>query len=269
MYKYIALDLDGTILGANHDISKRCVTVLKKLQKKGIIIILCSGRNVSQMNFVAEKINTDNHDTFIVSDNGGVITEIDKGVRTVLKNTKFESGELEQIVKVVRNRTKVLVTFNDGRRYLQKLNLREFIRGYVRFGEVSKIGLPSQASKLLLIDNQNKIEKIYEAVKSDVLTENSQLNVFRSVPHLIEITPNGSTKGCGLKTVFERKGWSLEDLIVFGDGENDISMFQVAGKAVAMRNAFDTVKAEADDICKSNIEDGVSIYLEQLYASIL
>ncbi len=97
----------------------------------------------------------------------------------------------------------------------------------------------------------------------------SDVNVFRSVPSLIEITPSGSTKGLGLKTVFELKGWDLKDLIVFGDGENDISMFEVAGHAVAMENAFDTVKAVADEVCLSNKEDGVAVYLEQIYSEIL
>ncbi len=269
MYKYIALDFDGTLLGPNHDISHHSVKLLRKLQEAGIIIILCSGRNVSQMNFVADKIGSDHHDTFIISDNGGVVTEIDNGKRTVLRNAKFKPGELAQILSQVKGRTKTLVAFNDGKRYLDRYNFREMRRAYFRFKEKSIIGLPNEASKILLIDRQKKIETIYQEVKDEVISAHPHINVFRSVPTLIEITPEGSTKGQGLEMVFNLKGWDLNELIAFGDGENDISMFEVAGKAIAMDNAFDTVKACSDEICLSNKEDGVAKYLEHLYADIL
>ncbi len=269
MYKYIAIDFDGTLLGSDHNVSHRSVKVLKKLQNKGIIILLCSGRNITQMNFVAEKIDSDHHDTFIISDNGGVITEIDNGKRTTLRNAKFESEQLTGILQLTKGKTKVQSSFNDGNRYLTKINIRQMLRALIRFHEFSKIGIPDQASKILLVDKKEHIEKVYDQVKADVLSKYSDVNVFRSVPTLIEITPEGSTKGLGLKTVFDIKGWDLEDLIVFGDGENDISMFEVAGHAVAMENAFDTVKAVADEVCLSNKEDGVAVYLEQIYAEIL
>lgn len=269
MYKYVALDFDGTLLGDDHDISERSIRILKKLQKAGVVIILCSGRNISQMNFVAEKINSDNHDTFIISDNGGVVTVLNQGRRTTLRNAKFNKGELEGIVEIVKNDTKALVAFNDGKRYIKKINFREIARVYKRFGEKTYIGMPKEASKILMIDDKVKIEKIYKDVEARVLAKYPHLNVFRSVPTLVEITPYGSSKGEGLSMVFNLKGWELEDLIVFGDGENDISMFKIAGRAVAMENAFDTVKVYADDICKKNSEDGVAEYLEQLYSSIV
>lgn len=269
MYKYVALDFDGTLLRENHDISERSIEILKKLQKEGVIIILCSGRNISQMNFVAEKINSDDHDTFIISDNGGVVTVVNQGNRTTLRNAKFRASELKAIMKEAEGKTKALVSFNDGVRYLRYFNTNEFMRAYFRFGEVSKLGIPNEASKILMIDKKEKIESIYQQVKGDILAKYPHLNVFRSVPTLIEITPSGSTKGEGLKMVFNLMGWNLDELIVFGDGENDISMFEVAGKAIAMENAFDTVKVYANDICLSNNEDGVAVYLEQMYQDIL
>lgn len=265
MYKYVALDFDGTILGSNHKISDRTVATLKKLQTKGIVVILCSGRNISQMEFVAEQINSFDYNTYIVSDNGGVVTHLKKGNKVELKNNKFDSKQLSELFEIVKGKTRVIVAFNDGQRYLTKFNMREMLRAYIRFGEFYKIGKPVQASKVLMIDKKEKIERIYNQEKDDILTRFPELNVFRSVPTLIEVTPKDSTKGKGLSLVFEKNNWDLKDLIVFGDGENDISMFEVAGKAVAMENGFDTVKAKADDICKTNDEDGVAIYLENLY----
>lgn len=269
MYKYIALDLDGTLLHSNHDISERTVKVLKKLQDAGVVVILCSGRSLGQMNTIAEKIGSAHHETFIVSSNGGVVTEIDNGEQTTLRNLTFEAGELEAIADIVDGQTKVFSAISESGRYLKKFRFREALRALVLFQEIVKIGIPKTASKILLVDKKEHIETIYQDVSSQVLNRYPHLNVFRSVPTLIEITPSGSTKGQGLELVFKLRGWDTKDLIVFGDGENDISMFKIAGKAVAMGNAFDTVKVEADDICKSNNEDGVALYLEHIYAQLL
>ncbi len=270
MYKYIAIDFDGTLLRSNHNISARSVEVLKELQEAGIKVLLCSGRNVSQMNFVAEKIDSDKYHTYIISDNGGVITKVETETeRSVLRSTLFDDEQVRDLVKMLSGRTKILATFKDGVRYLAKPNVIEMFRAYMRYKEFSKIGIPAKASKMLLIDSVYNINEQYEDIKNMVLAEYPTLNVFRSVPTLIEITPNGSTKGQGLQFVFEKNGWSLDELIVFGDGENDISMFEVAGHAVAMENAFDTVKAKANDITLSNDEDGVAVYLEKIYTNIL
>lgn len=269
MYKYVALDFDGTLLGDDHKASKRSIDLLKKLQAKGIIVILCSGRNVLQMEFVAKQIESDKYQTYIISDNGGVVTKLENGQRTVIRNAKFEQAEFEKLIAKVTGKTAKLLAFNDGQRYLAKFNPREMIRAFVRFKEFYKIGLPKQASKILLVDQASKIEEIYSEVTADILADFPHLNVFRSVPTLIEVTPEGSTKGLGLELAFKTSGWDLTDLIAFGDGENDISMFEVAGKSVAMENGFDTVKAMADDIARPNNCDGVALYLEQIYQEIL
>lgn len=269
MYKYIAIDFDGTMLGSNHDVSLRTIKVLRRLQKRGIIVIPCSGRNISQMDFAVKKIGCENYNTFVVSDNGGAVTKIDKGKRTLIRNGQFSQEELANIIKLVRKDTNILVAFKDGKRYMEKFNAKEQLRVFLRFRERIQLGMPEVASKILLVDKVPHINHIYDDVKTKVLDCSPNVNVFRSVPTLIEITPEGSTKGQGLKMIFEKQGWNLDELICFGDGENDISMFEVAGKSVAMENGFDTVKSIADDVCLPNDHDGVAIYLEHLYEDLL
>lgn len=265
MYKYVAIDLDGTILGDNHKISDYSVDVLKKLQKRGITVILCSGRNISQMNFVAEKIQTELYDTYIVSDNGGVITKIYDGKREVIKNFEFEKSDLLNLLELTKGTTKTTSMFKDGSRYTLKFNFKENFRSLLYFREFTKIGIPNGASKLLLIDSREKIEHEYQLVKLKIEKLMPYINVFRSVPTLIEITPPGATKGSALEMIFAMNNWELSELIAFGDGENDISMFLVAGLAVAMENGFDTLKEVSDDICLSNNENGVAKYLLNLF----
>ena len=74
----------------------------------------------------------------------------------------------------------------------------------------------------------------------------------------VTITVGGVDKGTGLRVVCERLGVPLEDSMAVGDAQPDVDMFEVAGLGVAMGNAIDEVKAQADAVAPSNTEGGVA-----------
>ena len=79
----------------------------------------------------------------------------------------------------------------------------------------------------------------------------------------IDIIPQSDGKADGIRATLERYGLSREDVIAFGDGENDISMLNLAGIGVAMGNAEECVKAAADYVTGSVEMDGVSAALRR------
>lgn len=74
-----------------------------------------------------------------------------------------------------------------------------------------------------------------------------------------------ASKGNGLKTLTQSLNMSMEDVIVFGDGDNDISMFKCAGVSVAMKNACSELKRIANMIADHHDEDGVASALMSLF----
>lgn len=78
----------------------------------------------------------------------------------------------------------------------------------------------------------------------------------------LDFNPLGSGKGPALKMVAKKLGFEVEEAIAFGDSENDISMFEVAGTAFAMEAAKTHVKAKADYVCES-VEDVLNFLLEE------
>ena len=76
----------------------------------------------------------------------------------------------------------------------------------------------------------------------------------------VDIIPKDCGKGNALNEVLNYYGFSKEEAIAFGDGENDIEMLEAAGTGIAMGNAKDIVKERADLICKSVEEDGIYEY---------
>ena len=78
----------------------------------------------------------------------------------------------------------------------------------------------------------------------------------------LEITARGVTKGTGAQALMEHLGLSPCDSVAFGDGGNDLPLAAVVGRFVAMGNADDEVKAQADDVCPSVADDGVAVWIE-------
>ncbi len=84
----------------------------------------------------------------------------------------------------------------------------------------------------------------------------------------LEITKKGTDKGAALKKICEHLNIDTAQTIAFGDGENDLQFLEVAGTAVAMANAVDSVKQKADIVTKSNNENGVCTVLNDLLSKI-
>jgi Cof subfamily protein (haloacid dehalogenase superfamily) len=91
--------------------------------------------------------------------------------------------------------------------------------------------------------------------------------IAKSLPHFLEFAQAGVTKGSGLDVLSEHLGFTREQTVAFGDGENDIELVEWAGYGVAVANAHERVKAIADWICPSAEEEGVAQVLEAVLES--
>ncbi len=90
------------------------------------------------------------------------------------------------------------------------------------------------------------------------LKQFDSLELVGSLKYNIEINAAGVNKGKGLLELGEILGISREEIMAFGDGDNDIAMLREVGFGVAMQNADEEVKAVADYVTGSNDEDGVA-----------
>jgi Cof subfamily protein (haloacid dehalogenase superfamily) len=97
---------------------------------------------------------------------------------------------------------------------------------------------------------------------ADFLPE--ELTVVQTAPFYLEVIPRRINKGQGIRDICRTLGLKAEDVIAFGDAENDIPMLQAAGMGVAMGNATQAVKANADYVTLTNNEDGIAAALEAL-----
>ncbi|MNI91242.1 putative phosphatase [compost metagenome] len=81
---------------------------------------------------------------------------------------------------------------------------------------------------------------------------------------LTQISGKQASKESGIKKLCEIYGVSTEDTICFGDDSNDMGLFQLCGRSVAMGNAIEELKSIATEVTASNDEDGVAQVLEMM-----
>ena len=90
-----------------------------------------------------------------------------------------------------------------------------------------------------------------------------RISIYRSEPFFIEALPMGIDKAHSIEVLINHLGIPKENTIACGDGFNDLTMIKYAHVGVAMANATDVVKENADYITKSNNEDGIAHVIEK------
>jgi Cof subfamily protein (haloacid dehalogenase superfamily) len=92
-----------------------------------------------------------------------------------------------------------------------------------------------------------------------------KINILRSFPTFLEVINAGVSKGEGLKIVMQHSGLKPHEVIAFGDEENDLSMFTVAGFSAAPQSAREKIRDSADIIFGHIEEEGLALYLEKVF----
>ncbi|MCL2804808.1 MAG: Cof-type HAD-IIB family hydrolase [Treponema sp.] len=89
-----------------------------------------------------------------------------------------------------------------------------------------------------------------------------QITIIRSFPTFLEVINTGVSKGEGLLIAMQHRGLKPQEVIAFGDEENDLPMFPVAGFCGAPANAREKIRNAADFVYGSNADEGLALWLE-------
>ena len=128
----------------------------------------------------------------------------------------------------------------------------------VNFDNFGKLGF----TKCMFLDDHEKLESIAAVLEKEI---KGRAHVMYSAPFMLEAVVNGVNKASGLKSCVGHWGGSLDEVIAFGDAENDEDMLLAAGFGVAMGNASGELKAKVGAVAPSVDEDGVAVYLKGFF----
>ncbi len=271
-YKLICLDLDGTLLNSKHQVCHVTKSALLKLEKKGVRIAIVTGRATFEAKHYASEISDD---TFFIGANGAFVGDQKHETPIFEKGFSIEQRvELNQLVKKFRlkpvysMRNEMKIT--DILPYLFFRSHTSKDRGSKRSAHLHYLS-PFHKFKFTISIKEALHKCVFFFANSDKMKQVElhfrEHPVFETVvtsSRVIEVTPAGINKAYGVNQLIQYLGIEAQDVIAFGDSENDLEMIKFAGYGVAMGNATEQLKEHANYITKTNDEAGIAYVLEQL-----
>lgn len=262
-YKLIAMDLDGTLNNDEKQITPKTRQALLRAQEQGIRLALASARPLPGLYKERDILQLQEHGGILMSYNGGRITDAASG------KVLFETAmDMETTRRVLRRLESLPVTpiLDDG------------VQFYVTDKNGFKVEYECQNNRMTCMEVGNLADflhfapiKILMSVQPEELTQvqaqiaawlPEDLHAVQTAPFYLEILPRSIHKGQGFVDVCRALDIRLEEVIAFGDAENDIPMLQGAGMGIAMGNAREAVKAAANYVTDTNNADGIAAALD-------
>ncbi|MBQ9200508.1 MAG: HAD family phosphatase [Lachnospiraceae bacterium] len=263
--KILILDIDGTLVNSKKEITKKTHDALMDIQDMGHIVVLASGRPYPGMKQYVNALSMDKKGGYAIAFNGGMIIDCKTGLPVVEKCIPnnyvrpLYDYALDNGLGMVTYKDDMVITGTDIDNYMQyeaRLNFMPLkkVRDFVSFVDYDMVKCLMTAEPNIKAPRcEMELKKMFSP----------KLNVFRSEPYFIEITTNGVDKSTTIAKLLELVDIPRENSICCGDGFNDTTMVKYAGIGVAMGNAQQIVKDNADYITASCDEDGLVEVIEK------
>ena len=276
-YKLICLDLDGTLFNSEHKLCARTVEVLREAESEGYKIAIVTGRAPFEAEYYANKVSPN---TFFIGANGAYVGSPHQ--EKPLSETSFTKAQRNALYEIlmthkaqpafsVKNAIHVVGVIkhwfykrhsqkedNDNRsKHLHYLSAKKSLKTFLENEE-------ELHKCVFFVSRTNKREKLEKALRIHPDFETAVTSRY-----VIEVTPTGVNKAFGISHLIAHLDILPEEVIAFGDSENDLEMLKYVGMGIAMGNATKHLKENADAITRSNDEAGIAVALEPLIKKIL
>ena len=267
--RMIGVDLDGTLLNSEKQLTAYTREVLKKAIEQEVAVVVATGRPFSG---VPDELKHFPGMRYAQTANGARILDMQKQ-KVVYEN--LLSGEIaEKVIDILKRHHAIHEFFVDGVGYMNEDGLKNVYAYFedphmAEYLQSTRIPVKDVKEKLQTMKCEvDKLQGIFrnQKDKQEALEELNTLSgivVTAAMDNNLEINKEGTNKGLGLLQLGKSLGISREEIMACGDGGNDVEMLKEVGFAIAMANAYDPVKTAADFVTVSNDEDGVAKAIER------
>lgn len=253
--KLVAIDLDGTLMNSQHQLSAENEAALRELLAQGCQIMLATGKTRHSAVPIIQKLGLTTPGVFmqgllIVGADGETLYE-----RTLENELAHEVAELAETwsCSMVGYANNGLIT-----------NVRDaFTDVFIHYHEPTPIAYGTwtaalahtAVNKYIMVNPPKRIDEIRPWLEERI---HGRATIVQALPNMVEILPPGASKGDGVARALALLDIPPSQMLAIGDGENDVEMLQMAAIGVAMGNGMAQAKAVADFITATNDENGVA-----------
>lgn len=280
MKKLIAIDLDGTLLSSNLDISNENIQAIQHAQEAGHLVMICSGRAPEDIKVVLDQTPLQcplagSNGTMVVAD-GKLLSQISinketvKSIAAILDEKKYPFKiYTSQGIFVASSWTERMNTFLEQNPDISKnLTPKEYKLMTEQPKETDTLKLFNDLNQVLA-PQEVTVQKFFiptlsgKAELISTIEKVAGISVTTSGPFNIEIMDINGHKGNGIRVMAEYFNIPIEHTVAIGDNFNDVPMLKTAGLSIAMGNGDPAVKEIADVVTLTNNEHGVAHAIEK------
>lgn len=258
--KLIAVDLDGTLLNSEHQIPTSHLKALKTASERGIKVIIATGKTAYSADGVYAQLGFRTAGVFsqglLIYDHRGELTY--EGALPNAVSREIVRYSLQSDTPFVAYKHKEIHALTPSTMDQLLVDFHEPPARY--FGTPEKLFAQLPFQKILIHGERERL--LAERPKLQTRFGDRCDLVFGN-PVMLEFVPKGSSKGDGVSRLLAQLGIHPDEIIAFGDGENDLEMIKMAGVGVAMQNGIPELRHTADFVTTSNDDGGISHALHQ------
>ena len=281
---YLSFDLDGTLLNKDGKLTPYTKEIVKRLQEKGYVVILNSGRFYHELEQFCEQLELKKYGGYAISSNGYRMYDIKKDI--VSCNPGISVQESKSLFQVIQKH-QIFTFLHYDDHYC--MYTRRITGAFLKLAQaIAKISLPYPKIMLRYIGLFRKVE-FRQYQHHDITQELEKMcfiglpfSIHRVVQHIeqrhedyqffrvnscsTELVKKGVSKADAVRLIVSKQGHDLHNVIAFGDAGNDVPLLQQAGIGVCMKNSKSGITQHSPHITSyTNDEDGVAKYLESMF----
>ena len=270
--KLIALDLDGTVLNSKGKLSEETKEGLMTVMDNGVNVCIASGRAFDSL---PEEVLEVPGIKYAITSNGAAIYKTKN--KELIKAYKLLADSVDLILSMSKKYKRITFEcFINGTAYADKAYINDplIVGDNVRSVEYIR-KTRHQVDNIVEFISNNKenldcmnIIVVDQDIKKDIIEEisskTSDVYITSASPVMLEFSYKDCGKAAGLRFLSDYLGIDRDLIVAFGDADNDIDMIKFAGAGIALSNACQALKDEADYITLSNDEDGVLYALKNI-----
>ena len=254
--RMIVSDLDGTMLNAAFQIPKENIEAVKEAAGKGVLVTIATGRMYRSALPYAKELGID---VPLIAYNGAIVKTVG-GER--IETSFLPPDVVRKVLKFVFSNGWYVQLYRDGNLYYEVL--KETARAYEKAS-----GVPGEAvGKEGLLERADEVPKLLVVTKDGPSGDEAlrllaeafpdEIMVMKSTDTYIEVVSPGVSKAKAVLSLAKSRGIEADEIMALGDSGNDVSMLKACGLGIAMGNASEKVKAEADAVTGSCENGGVA-----------
>lgn len=278
--RLVLFDLDGTLLGEDGRVSSRNAAAIKRLRESGVHVGVATGRAPTAAREALQVFAENGGCSVAVYQSGAVVLGPDGAVWSsrALPATVLAPG-----CRVAEARGLPVMAYTDDSRILcASCSSPRTAELRAKFGwgdNLIEVGAPLSQNSLLAADSAIRVNKLsiklldeeesnyvplQEEVRAIAATQPGQAAMLTNDRNAVDLSPGDCDKVEALPLVLERLGITVDEVVAFGDGANDMRLMQAAKLGIAMANAPEAVRKIADVVIGAHGTDAIADFLNAM-----